>query len=218
MRRLTTPAPCLPVLLLAALAFVGCGDDDSPTPDMGSTPDLGSTPDMGPPQPVAIPVCDRGDLVIASLDVSTSTLTLLNPTADTITVDSSSPYQLCQGPGFYDPLPASTPVVIAAGATADFDLSGLPDIVIDATNGTLALYNANSFGDRNAMTDYVCWGTGAGTPRLSEAQEIGADMSILWDDGGCVQLSGATSLHRTPGSDGSTASDYATTAQTITCN
>ena len=192
---------------------MGCGDDETPTPDAGPLP-----VDMGPPDPVAIAVCERADLVIASLDLSTATLTLLNPTGADITVDASSAYQLCQGPGAYARLPAPSPVTITAGGTADFDLSGVADITIDATNGALALYNSSSFFTRDAMLDYLCWGDGGGTPRIDVARRLGTDMSVLWGDGACVDLGGGAALHRTPGSDGSAAADYTTTSQTLICN
>lgn len=212
----TRPLRLLVSLSLATVALLGCEDEypNNPMPDAGPLPtDLGM---QVAPSPIA--VCERDDLVIASIDLVADTVTLLNPTAAEIVVDSSSAYQLCQGPGRYSALPATSPVTIAAGGTATFDISGISTLGLEAPNGMLSLYKNSSFTTRDAMLDYVCWGDGAGTPRLDIAQRLGTDESVMWGDGGCADLAGATVIHRVAGSDGSAAADYTTTDPSLTCN
>ncbi|MCB9626457.1 MAG: hypothetical protein H6725_03700 [Sandaracinaceae bacterium] len=203
-------------LLSCGAASVGCGGGNTGTDqgpdDQGSQvdanrPDTGST-DAGTTTLLA---CERDDLFMSGIDLAAKTVRLTNPTGADITIGGTN-YQLCQGPGLYSALPAG---VVPAGGSL---VVAIPSsLTIDTVSGTLALYNPGSFTTRDAMLDYVCWGDGAGTPRLNIAQRVGTDGTVLWDDGGCVQLAGSTDLYLRTGTPGNTASDYRNSPSNVVC-
>ncbi|MCA9578604.1 MAG: hypothetical protein R3B40_14580 [Polyangiales bacterium] len=155
--------------------------------------------------------CQRDDLFMSGIDLANRTVRLTNPTMSDITIGGTN-YQLCQGPGAYSALPEG---VVPAGGSLTVAIPN--GITTDPVNGTLALYNPGSFTTRDAMLDYVCWGDGAGTPRLNVAQQTGTDGTVLWDDQGCVQLAGSTDLYLRTGTPGNTAVDYRNSPSNVVC-
>jgi hypothetical protein len=205
-------------LLSLGGSFMGCGggDDtvDQGPQDMGR--DTGAGEDgavtcQGDTSSTMILACDRTDLFMSVVNMAAGTVTLTNPTDTDIDLDAGS-YQFCQGPGRYGAPPAG---VVPAGGSLTVAVPG--GITLDPANGTLALYNPGSFTTRDAMLDYVCWGDGGGVPRLNVAQATGTDGTVLWDDCGCVQLAGATSVHLMNGTTGNAADSYQTAVVAFTC-
>jgi hypothetical protein len=207
----------LGALLSCGGVAVGCGGGDSDADqglvDQGSQVDAnagdqGATDGGGP---AGLLACERGDLFMSGIDLANGMLRLTNPTASDITVGGPN-YQLCQGPGAYAALPAG---VVPAGGSLTLAIPA--GITIDPVNGTLALYNPGSFTTRDAMLDFVCWGDGAGSPRLDVAQQQGTDGTVLWDDQGCVQLAGSTDLYLRTGTAGNTGVHYRNSPSNVVC-
>ncbi|MBK7155716.1 MAG: hypothetical protein IPL19_09325 [Sandaracinaceae bacterium] len=157
--------------------------------------------DAGPPMVLE---CGRDHLIIESVNTQTEEITLYNPTDTAIT--TTGDYQLCQGPSNYAAVPALT---IAAFGRMTF---AAPSAIDLGANQTVALYSSSSFGTRDAMVDYMCWGTGGTRPRLTEARTVGTDGTVLWDNGGCPAANTNDIVYRVPSTEGNTAADYTTTA------
>ena len=149
--------------------------------------------------------CDRTHLVIESVDTETNEITLYNPTGTAIT--TSGNYQLAHDLGF-EAVPALT---FPAYGRMTFDAPGIIEL---GANQTLALYTTASFGTRDAMVDYMCWGTGGTRPYLSVARTVGSDGTVLWDAGGCTAAATDATVYRVPSAEGNTAADYTTTMPT----
>lgn len=202
-------------LLSLGGSVMGCGGGDATVDqgpqDMGSDAGGGDGGAMDAGSVTTVLACDRTDLFMSAVNMAAGTVTLTNPTATDINLEDGA-YQFCQGPGAYGAPPAG---VVPAGGSLTVTVPA--SITLDPANGTLALYNPGSFTTRNAMLGYVCWGDGDGTPRLNIAQQVGSDGSVMWNDGGCVGLSGATAVYLRSGTAGNTAGDYQTSATTIMC-
>lgn len=153
--------------------------------------------------PVVLLECDRTHLVIESVNTQTEEITLYNPTGATIT--TTGDYQLCQGPGNYAAVPALT---FAPYARHTFSAPSAIDL---GANQTVALYSSASFGTRDAMVDYMCWGSGGTRPRLTEARTVGSDGTVMWDDGGCPAAAANATVYRVPSTEGNSADHYTTT-------
>lgn len=83
---------------------------------------------------------------------------------------------LCNRPNY---VPLAT-AVIAPGESIE-----ISDLVTASSGGEVALYKSNSFGDPEALIDYVGWGSGGG--RASVAAGAG-----LWPDGETVTSTGSS--------------------------
>ena len=86
-----------------------------------------------------------------------------------------------------------------------------PSAIDLGANQTVALYSSASFGTRDAMVDYMCWGSGGTRPRLTEARTVGSDGTAMWDDGGCPAAAANATVYRVPSTEGNSADHYTTT-------
>jgi len=89
-----------------------------------------------------------------------------------------------------------------------------PDTFNDLpSGGEVILYRSGNFSNSNDIVDFVCWGTNPHGSRKDQAQSVGK-----WS-GTCAGALTAGSIHRIPGTSGTTAASYNTTspASPLTC-
>lgn len=175
------------------------GEEDSALPD--STPS-----DVPPDVPVDAGPTHCGDQLIISDINPMESVTIYNPTAEDIEL-SGTGWVLCQRPNYFLLNVIESGVTIGANASHTFDLpAGFFDQDDDA--GEIALYEAGAFGNPDAMSDFICWGTGRADSRLSVAEEAG-----LWS-GECAPAITGDSLKRIAMTSGADAASYDATGAT----
>lgn len=153
------------VIVASALVAGACGSDT--TSDTTSVPRPEVTSDSG-----VIASGGPEDLAITEI-VFDDHFTITNLGSEPVNVEG---LWLCNRPN-YVPLP---PGVIAPGESIE-----ISDLVTASNGGEVALYRSNSFGDPEALIDYVGWGNGGG--RSSVAADAG-----LWPEGETVTSTGSS--------------------------
>jgi hypothetical protein len=174
-------------------------DEDAGAADEDAGPDVDGGPTVGGAH------CDATDLIIEAVDPGAG-ITVFNPTDAAIAIDGSS-YAFCSRPMYPTLASIESGVTIAAGASHTFDWPGTFADTDDG--GELALYRTAPFGTADNLIDFVCWGSGHGTPnRQGLAESAG-----LWTDF-CAGAIGGDALTRVPDTDGTDAASYDPTGAT----
>ncbi len=141
------------------------------------------------------------ELVISKIDLATGQVELFNPGASDLVLGD---HAWCVRPAYPD-VASTGPTTVPAGGYAVYTLPA--EITLDPAGGELALYSSGPFGIPDNMLDYVCWGTGKGSPNRATEARDGAHWT-----GSCAPAPTAGAIVRLPETGGVSADSYDTTA------
>lgn len=153
----------LAMAIAFALVMSACGDDSAADSDSASASDVVSDP----------------GLQLLAVDFTLDSAAILNTSNEDI---STAGFWLCSEGEYF----ALDPQPIAARSTILFQLDDLGEL--DPSDGELALYSSDAFGDADAIQSYVEWGS-TGHQRSELAASAG-----IWVPGEFVATDGPSTL------------------------